>query len=303
MGLLDRVEHRTTTSSEEEKRHLRGFLDKAASFRVNDPMEELCDERLSRVSVDGNAPYMALTILKAFFTYDAAFLATKNDIESYSIYSSFGLESSDAFDAHSDKVLLPNLQSGSFTVLTVANLGIPNLGEKKRAVIFPISVRPDGTAENVLVLLQRDIDETANKSIYRLLKKNSSKFFVSKSTPEKTDAPSEEAIAEEIRKAVDSRESNCELIILEFRAIAPTRIRNSVLPVILERIGDLGTAIALKGTRVLLILKAGTDRELYAYQITKTLKKTLSEKIDILVTGTTSVTTTQDAFDFLAELT
>jgi hypothetical protein len=304
MGLLDRAAERTAILSDNDLiiPGKPGFFNKASAFRENDPLETLCDERLARLPIGENAAYTALTILKACYPYDAALLVRKAE-KTFSIYASLGIAAnSSSGDTLQTLSLAGLVEKDTYTPVSTESIGLADFFENAQAILFPLPPTDAEGSESFLILIQRSPDKVSCASVFRVVKNNFRKFRFNDEN--KGPRP---LISDSMKSAIDEaiavRGGKVELVVLEFHGNASQRIEGFILPLIRGRIGNLGSTIFLGGFRALLVLKSGIDTELYAYQLSKALRKALSENIDtITIVGTHSSTASHQAFDFLASL-
>lgn len=282
-------------------------------------METLFEERLERIPADANAPLSALAIIKAFFPCDSAFFARAEAGGVFAAYASHGLESfiergSAEGPAPAIRIPFPREPIQSYPV---AELGLSDPAGETKAIVFSLGDNAP-TDDFVLALLLRNVDESANGAIYRAVRKNGAKFrpkaaqaalasAAAASEPAAEPPASEPPIPEpslddakrEIGDALEARGGSGELIAFGFPALAPDLLRSVLVPAIEECVGDHGTVVVLPGARILVALKRGIDRDLFAHHIMKAAKKSAPDGVEISIVGTLSADSVQDALDFL----
>jgi hypothetical protein len=298
MGLLDRAGNRSAERLDEGAAPRRGFLDRALEAKAQDAIETLFDERIARIPADGNASLSALSIIKAFFPCEAVFFARLAENRTFAVYASHALESFASKAAPEDAELSVRIPAGQETVRTysASDLGLCDPAGDAKAVVFTLSDKP-AAGDSVLVLLQRSIDEKTNSAIRRVLTKNGSKFQPRSARPVKE--PTESEIRAAVGAALEACGGSGELIVFNFSSIAPERLRSAGLSSIRECVGGHGAAAALQGSRVLVALKPGSDRDLFAHHIMKAVRKSFPVGVDISVSGTSAAGSVQDALDFI----
>jgi len=301
MGLLDRAGNRSAEPLDAGVSRRRGFLDRALEAKEQDAIDTLFDERIARIPADRNASLSALSIIKAFFPCESAFFARDAGNRNFAVYASHALEAFTPERAEENAEITIRLVEGEerIQVYSASDLGLIDPTGDTKATIFPLT-DGEGAAESVLVLLQRTVDEKANNAISRVLSKNSRKFqYRSAQTIRE---PTEAEIQAAVGSALQSCGGSGELIAFNFSSIAPERLRSAGIASIRECVGVHGSAAALSGARVLVALKPGSDRDLFAHHIVKAVKKSFPAGVDISVIGTSSAGSVQDALDFIDTL-
>ena len=301
MGLLDRAGNRSAERLDEGSSPRRGFLDRALEAKAQDAIETLFDERIARIPADGNAALSALSIIKAFFPCEAVFFARSAEDRVFGVYASHALESFAPKSVSEESEPSVRIPDGLETVRTysASDLGLSDPTGDTKAIVFPLPDEP-AAADAVLVLLQRTIDEKTNSAIRRVLSKNGSKFQPRSALPVKE--PTEPEIRAAVGAALEACGGSGELIVFKFSSIAPERLRSAGISAIRECVGGHGAAAALRGSRVLVALKPGSDRDLFAHHITKAVRKSFPVGVAISVGGTSEAGSVQDALDFIDTL-
>lgn len=290
MGLLERA-GKSAQGGERPHPRSGGFLERAQRAREEDPIEHLCDERLSRLSSDEGGPYAALTILKACFPYQAAYLARRREDGSSEVYASLGLE--------------PYLDPGIPPIFLeedgprpVESLGLVAPEGSAVATVLSLSASRDAGARRALVVIQREADPVSAEALRRIVDNNSALL----SGPRDPAPAGGEILRKEVERALAERGGAGELVVLEFPSVTPEGIHGKFLRELEGRVGDLGVVLPLRGNRVLIVFRPGVDRELYAYQVLKTLRKTLPDGAEATLGASVSAKTIQDAYPLLDSL-
>ncbi len=264
MGLLQKARRNTTTLNQVSELPSQGFLERAKSFRTSNEIEQLCMDRLRRL--EQGAPYAALTILKTYYPAIAGLVFKKTD-GGYRMTASVGISEQACSEENIQfSVKSPDSAHDEYSVLPAEDLRLTCLPLDAAAMAFPF----DGIRSGYVVFVTDETPFASASSIARIVRSFPDKFVAEHGSINRSDGNDAAAAADRLMAAIDAFEKLGESHILQFKLKdSCAHALASLTDLARARLGVNGNAINLPPDRIVVLLKASLDRELYAHQLLK----------------------------------
>lgn len=269
MGLLQKAQPSAPIPPGKARRPNRGFLEKAHALRADDNIEQLCLDRLKRLESGNDAPFAALTILKAYYPSVAEIVFLKKG-DKFQAQDSVGVSENACSD---ESVRLPDFElphdGEGYHSFPASELGLTCLPNGAKAFAFPVSLT-ESSVDGFLVFVTNG-SEFPTSSIGRIVKAYPHKF----ARLDFFRALELNTNAETAAKVIFEALGDAHILVFKL-SDGGAWSSESLAELARSRLGSHGKAVAIGPSRVAVFLKSALDRELYANQLLNSFRKSLS---------------------------
>ncbi|MFA6508032.1 MAG: hypothetical protein WCT14_18160 [Treponemataceae bacterium] len=283
MGLLQKAQKNDNTPTGTIEGSGRGFLEKAESLRASDEIVQLCIDRLKRLPSAPGTAYTALTVLKAYFPIIAEIILAYKAGE-FRIQEAVGINDTECNNIVKLEALETKLSTDGYYVFPVSALHIDSLTGETLTFAFPIQNEIGSTIGQLLIIAQ-NADHAMLSSVRKIVNTCPNKFIlapemitVKKNTLKTNLGISAEAASENGIQAI----GESHILVFRFDASIADTERDTLGELARVRLGNSGVSFPVNNDLLVFFLKSKLDRELYANQLSKSLRNVFSLSADTL---------------------